>query len=113
MAVSVFYVSPPCGCCRRQRLVWVTGRVSVLSAGVSVRVHLWDACSASLEVAPASGKVAAASLSLGKDSRSPGTGLGSSSQAGLYWWCWSGLQRHGRRGPWLQCLEAVASLDIP
>ena len=61
----VFYASPV-DSNASSVAVCVTGPVSVLCVGVSVCVHLWDACSALLQITPASGKVAAASLSLGR-----------------------------------------------
>ena len=61
----VFYASPV-DSNASSVAVCVTGPVSVLCVGVSGCVHLWDACSALLQITPASGKVAAASLSLGR-----------------------------------------------
>ena len=80
----------------------VTGRVSVLCvcgcACVCACVCVWDTCAALLLVEPANRKAAAASLSLGRDPGSPGTGLGSS--------VWA-----GGTGP--ELLEAVAVYNIP
>ena len=52
---------------------------------VSVRACLRDTCSVTLLIERAEGKVADASLSLGRDPRCPGTRLRSSSPQGPYW----------------------------
>ena len=99
----MFYASPICRCSALSVAVCVTICVSVLCvvcASVSVCVYLWYICSASLLVKPANGKVAAASLSLGRDPGFPGcTGLESSSWAG--------------ENPGLGMLEEAAAFNIP
>ena len=62
-------------------VVCVTGCIRVLPGCP------WHRCSASLQVEPAKGKVAAVSLSLGRQIGTLGTGLAFSGRAGPYWVC--------------------------
>lgn len=66
-----------------QHMETVTGHASVLH--VCVCLCLRDVCSASRRVEPAKRRATAVSPSLGRDRRSPGTGLGSTSRAEGSW----------------------------
>lgn len=62
---------------------WWAGNLPTLVSAFCVYVCVWEMCSTSVLIEPAKGKAATASFRLGRDPGSPGTKLGSSSQAGI------------------------------